>query len=283
MKEFYTSICIITLNHLEISKRCLLSLLDTDFRGNMELILVDNGSTDGTADWLKEYQDKYSSDKIRIVLILNKENRGCTGGRNQACLLATGKYVVILDNDIEIFQRDWLKKMIQFYETQDKVGIVGPKLLFASRPELIQTAGVGVTKTGVVAYWGQGKNRNDPKFNYIREIQGYPGACWLICREIFNEVGYFDEVYHPVNYEDVDLCYRIRQKGYKVLYYPEVELYHHQHVTTKNTVGLSFARVTVKNGIIFKERWKHVFEQEDGMEMEDVNFEEDTLENIVKE
>lgn len=273
MKEYHVSICVVTLNHMEITKQCLTNLMESEFPGNTELILVDNGSTDGTSDWLKEFQDRYSSERVRIILVLNKENRGCTGGRNQGCFLATGKYVVILDNDIEIFQRDWLLKMIAFYKKHDSIGILAPKLLFASDPGKIQSAGVGVTKKGIVGYWGQGKDRNDPEFNYIRELQGCPAACWLLKRDLFDKFGYFDDVYYPVNYEDVDFCYRIRQGGYKVMYLPEVELYHHQHMTTKNTPGLSFARVTVKNGIIFKERWKHVYEQEDGMKAEDVYYE----------
>ncbi|MDY5741998.1 MAG: glycosyltransferase, partial [Lachnospiraceae bacterium] len=72
-------------NHIDITQKCLLSVMNTEFDGSAEIIIVDNGSTDGTAEWLKSFQDKYDSDECRIVLVLNKYNRGCTGGRNQAC------------------------------------------------------------------------------------------------------------------------------------------------------------------------------------------------------
>jgi len=246
--------------------------MKTEFPGKVEIILVDNGSTDDTPQWLLEFQQTYSDD-LSIVLVLNRENRGCTGGRNQACKLAIGKYIVILDNDIEIIQTDWLKKLLKFYENQESIGIVGPKMIYPDPPHKIQQIGLGVTKNGKVGYWGQGKDRDDPEYCQIKDLQGYPAACWLLNRSLFEEVGYFDEIYYPVNFEDVDFCYRIREKGYKIVYYPEVEMYHHEHITTKNTPNLSFIRVTIKNGQIFKERWRHMFEKENGMNIENIHWE----------
>ena len=273
MDEFLISICILSLNHLDITRNCLDSLMKTEFPGNTEIILVDNGSTDETPNWLLEFQHKFSKDNLRILLILNRENRGCTGGRNQACKLATGKYIVILDNDVEIIQNDWLKKLLSFYETQKNIGIVGPKMLFPDPPHKIQQIGLGVTKNGKIGYWGQGKDRNDPEYSRIREFQGYPAACWFLSSHLFHEFGYFDDIYYPVNLEDVDFCYRIREKGYRIMYYPDVEMFHHEHVTTRNTQDLSFIRVTLKNGQTFKERWRHMFEQENGMQLEDIYWE----------
>lgn len=266
------SICILTLNQLEKTQKCLMSLIATTFIAKTELILVDNGSSDGTDEWLIEFQRKYNTDDFRIVLVLNKENRGCTGGRNQACKLAVGTYVIILDNDVEIIQKDWLIKLKKFYDLQGtSIGIVGPKMLYPGT-EIIQQIGLGVTINGKIGYWGQGKHKDDLEFCNKRELQGYPAACWLLKRELFDKYGYFDDIYYPVNLEDVDFCYRIREKGYKIMYCPDVEMYHYEHATTKNTEGLSFIRVTIKNGLIFKERWKHMFENENGMCLEEINW-----------
>ena len=273
MDDFLVSICILTLNHLEITQKCLESLLKTSFPGKVEIVLVDNGSTDRTSQWLLEFQDRYNTPDIRIVLLINRENRGCTGGRNQACKLATGKYIVLLDNDVEIIQINWLEKLIEFYNAHDNIGIVGPKMLYPDYPHKIQQIGLGVTMNGKIGYWGQGKDRNDPSCTVMRELQGYPAACWLLRRNLFDEVGYFDDVYYPVNLEDVDFCYRVREKGYKIIYCPEVEMYHHEHITTKHTQGLSFIRVTLKNGQIFKDRWHHMYEKEDGMQLDDIHWE----------
>lgn len=273
MDDFLISICMLSLNHIEITQKCLETLIKTEFPGKTEIILVDNGSADGTPDYFLKFQNTYSDDDLRIILLLNRDNRGCTGGRNQACKLATGKYIVILDNDVEIIQTDWLKKLLMFYETQKNIGIIGPKMLYPETPHKIQQIGLGVTKHGKIGYWGQGKDRDDPEYCRVKELQGYPAACWLLRRSLFEEVGYFDDIYYPVNLEDVDFCYRIREKGYKILYYPDVEMYHHEHITTKNTENLSFIRVTLKNGQIFKERWHHMFEQENGMQIEDIHWE----------
>ena len=268
MVERKYSICILTLNHIDITQKCLLSVMNTEFDGSAEIIIVDNGSTDGTAEWLKSFQDKYDSDECRIVLVLNKYNRGCTGGRNQACRMATGEFIVLLDNDAEVIDSKWLSKLYEFYISKGQdVGIVGPKMVYPQNPGMIQQIGLGVTANGKIGYWGQGKNTDDPLYNESRELQGYPAACWLIRRKIFEEYGYFDEVYYPVNLEDVDFCYRIREKGLKIYYCPFVVLYHHEHITTKNTEDLSFMRVTLKNGKIFKERWRHMYEEENGMKL----------------
>lgn len=274
MVERKYSICILTLNHIDITQKCLLSVMNTEFDGSAEIIIVDNGSTDGTAEWLKSFQDKYDRDECRIVLVLNKYNRGCTGGRNQACRMATGEFIVLLDNDAEVIDSKWLSKLYEFYISKGQdVGIVGPKMVYPQNPGMIQQIGLGVTANGKIGYWGQGKNTDDPLYNESRELQGYPAACWLIRRKIFEEYGYFDEVYYPVNLEDVDFCYRIREKGLKIYYCPFVVLYHHEHITTKNTEDLSFMRVTLKNGKIFKERWRHMYEEENGMKLEDIHWE----------
>ena len=271
MKKYLFSVCILTLNHLEYTKECLLTLVKTEFIDRTEIIIVDNNSTDGTQEWLQDFQKKYNSDCLSIVLIFNRENRGCTGGRNQACKIATGEFVIILDNDTEIINKNWLVELLQFYQNQGPdIGIVGPKMLYKQNPTIIQQIGLGVTQNGRIGYWGQGAKRNDPRYNYPRELQGYPAACWLLKRELFNEVGYFDESYYPVNLEDVDFCYRIRQKGYKVVYCPNVELFHSEHITTRGTEGLSFIRVTLKNSQLFKKRWQHIYKKEEGMKDEDI-------------
>lgn len=274
MKEYLISVCILTLNKFEITKKCLESLMTTEFPGKTEIIIVDNGSKDDTPKWLIEFQKMHTTENISISVILNHENKGCTGGRNQACKVAVGEYIVILDNDVEIIQGNWLVKMMKFFNQQTNIGIVGPKMLYPNEPNKIQQIGFGVTKNGRLGYWAQGKDRNDPLYNTVREFQGYPAACWLMKRELFEKYGYFDEVYYPVNYEDADFCYRIREQGYKIMYYPDVEMFHHEHITTRNTEGLSINKVTLKNGSVFRNRWKHMYEKEDGMKPEDINWEQ---------
>lgn len=267
------SMCILALNHLDITKRCIQSIEQTNERKSIELILIDNGSFDGTREWLERYA-KQSDCWAKVIFHANEVNKGCVVGRNQAISMATGEFVVLLDNDVEVLDASWLSQLTLFYLSQDDAGIVGPKMLYKNEQDKIQQVGFGVTKTGNIGYWGQGAARNEPKYNQICEFQGYPAACWLIKRELFTEHGTFDEIYSPVNYEDVDFCYRIRAAGWKIYYYPKVELLHHEHITTRNTQELKINRVTLKNGVVFKKRWKHMFEKEEGMRQDEVFWEQ---------
>lgn len=272
MYEYKVSICILTMDQWDLTKKCLDSLEKTSWDEKIELVIVDNGSKDETVENLLQYQ-KNNNKIFDYTVLINSSNRGCTGGRNQACRIAKGEYIVIIDNDVEIIESTWLKKLFEFYQQHDeKMGIVGPKMLYPNT-DIIQQIGLGVTKEGRIGYWGQGKNRSDENYNKPRVLQGYPAACWLMKRSIFDECGYFDDIYYPVNLEDVDFCYRIRQKGYKIMYCPDVEMYHYEHGTTQNSEGIAFVRVTVKNGLIFKKRWSNVYEKEDYMPLEELHWE----------
>lgn len=270
--DYLLSICILTYNKIEYTKECLKSLMKSKFSGKTEIIVVDNNSTDGTREWLMDFQNLNTSDDISIVIIANKKNYGCTGGRNQACSAAQGEYIITLDNDVTIISDDWINKMLKFYKEYPEIGILGPKLIFPQEPHLIQHAGLGVTEKGYVGYWGYGKDRHETKYNITKEVQGLAGACWLLKKSIFLENGYFDDIYFPVNFEDIDFCYRIREKGYKIVYYPEVELYHADHATTKHSDDIHFVRGIIKNGNIFRQRWEHVYKQEQPMEKEEYNW-----------
>ncbi len=257
------SICILTLNHLDKTRLCLNSLMKTAFKEPIEIIIVDNGSEDNTKEYLIDFQKEYHNDKINITIVLNNFNRGCVGGRNQAGKLARGEYIVIIDNDVEFIDENWLNELTSYYESQINIGIVGPKLIYPGEEGLIQSAAVGITPQGKVGYIGCGQPKHLELYNKIQEVQAITAACWLLRREYFDLVDGFDEIYHPVNYEDLDFCYKLKEKGKKIHYYPKVEIIHHEHTTTKNTKGLHFFRTTIKNGMVFKSRWSNVYEKEE--------------------
>jgi GT2 family glycosyltransferase len=83
-------------------------------------------------------------------------------------------------------------------------------------------------------------------------------------RAQFVESGGFDAAFNPVQFEDFDLCYRLREKGWQCWYLPAIEMYHVESVTTAGTAGLANTRNVIRNGMLFKQRWRHLFEQEDG-------------------
>jgi GT2 family glycosyltransferase len=106
--------------------------------------------------------------------------------------------------------------------------------------------------------------RETPQFNEAREVQCLTSAVWLMKRELYDRFGGLDEVYNPLQFEDLDFCYRVREQGYRVWYEPACEMYHFENVTGARTAGVNFPYVTIKNGLEFKRRWRHMFSREDG-------------------
>ncbi|MBI3921837.1 MAG: glycosyltransferase family 2 protein [Armatimonadetes bacterium] len=257
---------IIVLNHNKASytRACLESLLLLNQSGDYEVVAVDNGSRDDTSRILFEGAKRFEAQGYAFQIIANETNVGAITGRNQAMEVARGQYFVFVDNDVMVKEADWLLRLKEKLEADPSVGIISPKLIFPWEPYLIECAGCGVSRTGRIQYRGRGAAREDPAFNVEREVQCLISACVMFPRKLVEEIGALDEAFSPVQYEDLDFCYRARSKGYHMLYTPEVEMYHFENTTTEGSVDINFRYVTIKNGLLFKQRWRHKFEHEEG-------------------
>lgn len=269
---------VITLSHnkLECTRRCLSALLtDSICDEPWEMVVVDNGSTDGSKEWcdteLKAIGDKNG---VPVTVLHNESNIGCSFARNKAIAAATGKYLVFVDNDISPRSRRWLPKMRELLDSDEKIGMVGPKMVYTWSPHPIQCAGVGISKRGHVCFYGRGEAIDNPNFNKLIEVQCLISACLIISAELIKKYDGFDEAFHPVQFEDFDLCYRLREAGYIALYTPDVEMYHLESVTTQGTPTVRNQAVVIRNGLLFQKRWRHMFMQEDGPAEEDCRWKE---------
>jgi GT2 family glycosyltransferase len=256
------SVVILSHNKIDYTRTCIHSLLGTDYP-DWELIIIDNGSTDGTVEWLNTFRKEAKNDNIHVKLILNSGNIGCSTARNQGIEAAAGELIAFCDNDIALRNRNWLRVMSEDLQAPD-IGMVGPKIIFPFEPFNIQCAGAAVTPSGRVQFIGRGENRDNPLFNDRKEVQCLISACCMVKKSVLEKVGGFDEIFNPVEYEDIDLCYRIRSHGFKILYNPAVEMYHFENVTTEGTENLPNTYLIVKHSMIFKKRWKQMFEKEQG-------------------
>ncbi|HCE43427.1 MAG TPA: hypothetical protein DET40_07750 [Lentisphaeria bacterium] len=256
------SVVILSHNKIDYTRTCIHSLLASDYP-DWELVIIDNGSKDGTAEWLKKFRDEAENKNVHVKLIFNSGNIGCSTARNQGVEAAAGEMIAFCDNDIALRSRSWLKVMAEDLQAPD-VGMVGPKIIYPFDPYDIQCAGAAVTKSGRIQFIGRGEGRNEPAYNVRREVQCLISACCMTKKSILDKFGGFDEIFNPVEYEDIDLCYRIRSHGYKILYEPAVEMYHFESVTTEGTQSLPNTYLIVKHSLVFKERWKHMFEKEQG-------------------
>lgn len=257
------SVITLTHNKLLYTQRCLPSLLQSSF-SNWELIVVDNGSNDGTVEWLHSFKDSAQEHKVEVTILQNKSNIGCSTSRNQGARVAKGEKLVFMDNDVALRSRNWLGKLVSVLDSSQVIGIVGPKLVYPFQPYNIQFAGGAVSRSGRVQFVGRGDSRDEPRYNYKREVQCFISACFMIKRDVFEKANGFDEMFNPVEYEDIDLSYHVRSMGYTIIYEPSVEMYHFESVTTTGTPYLPNTYLIIKNGHLFKQRWRHMFEKENG-------------------
>jgi GT2 family glycosyltransferase len=255
------SIIILHHNKAEYSRACLQSLLCSTARP-LEVINVDNGSRDETPAILNAWEKAAEAAGIETRRLRFEENIGAVRGRNEAMAVARGEYFVFLDNDTLVAQTDWLETLRAFLEADAQRAIVAPKMLFPWEPFLIECCGCGISRRGRVQYIGRGAARDSLAEPF--EVQCAISAAWMMTRSHYLGLGPLDEEYSPVQYEDLDYCYRARQNGLEVWALPAVELFHFEHTTTAGSDDINFRYVTTKNGILFKKRWRTMFEVEDG-------------------
>jgi len=273
MPEEKVSVIIPVFNRAAYSRRCFAAIVESSHRP-MEIIVVDNGSTDDTPEVLRWASKAAQEAGIEFRTIRNESNLGACTSRNQGLEAAAGRLIVVMDNDVVIRQRSWARKMIEALRERPDVGIVGPKLLFAFPPYVVQCAGAGVSPTGRVDFIGRGQPSGTPELNRVREVQACISACWMMPRKIPDELGGFDEIFNPVQFEDIDYCYRVRRAGYRILYLPTVEMYHFENVTTGMSPTLNSTYLIIKNGLKFKRRWQFMFSKENGPRDEDFHWAE---------
>lgn len=258
------SVIALTHNQLAYTRRCLAGILRHTEYAPWEMIVVDNGSTDGTVTWLRAFAEQAGQAGVRVSVVANRGNAGCSTARNQGIARARGAWIVCIDNDVTVCSRNWLGRLRQCLQDDTRAAMAGPKLIYPYAPYNIQCAGAGISRNGRVQFSGRGAPRTDPRFSGRRRVQCLISACLMMRRSVLEETGGFDEAFNPVEFEDFDLCYRARNRGYRLYFEPDVEMYHFESVTTAGTPSLPNTALIIRHGLLFKQRWKHMFEKENG-------------------
>lgn len=255
------SVIILHHNKADYSRACLESLLKSSARP-LEIINVDNGSQDETPQVIDQWEERAVTMEISTKRLNFDTNIGAIRGRNEALAASSGDYIAFLDNDTLLAQNDWLERLRDFLDADESRAIVAPKLLFPWEPFQIECCGCGISPQGRVQYIGRGEDRS--ALTEPQEVQCAISAAWLMTRRLVEAIGTLDDAYSPVQYEDLDFCYRAREAGAQVWTLPSVELFHFEHTTTAGSDDINFKYVTTKNGILFKKRWGEQFRAEDG-------------------
>lgn len=216
------SIIIPTRDQVKLLRTCVEGVLTGTDYPNMEVIIVDNESSDAeTLGYLAELQ-------VRGVTILPHPYAfNYPAVNNRAAEIATGEYICLLNNDIEVLKRGWLKELVSQL-SRPGVGAVGAKLLWPNG--MVQHGGVVVGINGVAAHAGNYSLKDDSGYMGLNQIDhrrmSVTGACMLMRKEIYLSLGGMDEHALPVAFNDVDLCLRIRTLGLGIVWSATAELIH---------------------------------------------------------
>lgn len=227
------SIIIPTKNQVKVLKKCIKSILErTDYK-NYEIIVIDNNSNDPLT---LEYLGSISKEP-NISILKYEEPFNFSAINNFAAQRSKSEFLLFLNNDTEVIQREWLSAMLEHAQRKE-VGAVGCKLLYPNGK--IQHAGVILGISGMRGKPGVAGHSHKHISNSARGYYGRPhvihnlsavtGACVMIRRNVFDEMGGFDENL-GIAFNDVDLCLKMREKGYLAVYTPYSELYHYESLS----------------------------------------------------
>lgn len=217
------SVIVPTRDHATLLAACAEGVLHRTNYPAVELIVMDNGSE--APETLALFEQLRQDPRVRILDAPGPFNYAALN--NRAAREARGEVLLLLNNDIEVIGPDWLRELVS-QAMRPEIGAVGAKLLYADGT--LQHGGVILGMGGIAGHDLLGVQRDHPgrfgSLALVREVSAVTGACLALRREVFDRVGGLDEEKLAVAFNDVDLCLRIREAGWRILWTPHAELYH---------------------------------------------------------
>ncbi len=240
-------------NQYAVTRRCLAAVAYAPTRVPFELIVVDDGSSDGTSEALAQ--------EAPGVQVLRHDY---ARGFNQAChsgvAAARGEFVVLLNNDTEPCCR-WLEELLDPFERWSDTGMTGAQLIYPDGR--LQEAGGIVWGNGEPWNYGRGRNPHHPGVSYTRQVDYVSGAALAIRRETWSRLGGFSPEFSPAYYEDTDLAFKVREAGYVVRYAPLAKVIHHEGLScgtdTNPETSEGLKRFQTLHAPQFQRKWEHAF------------------------
>jgi len=246
------SLIIPTRNGLHLIRQCVESVFKKTTYPNYEILIVDNGSDDPAT--LQYFNELQSDSRVRVVRDDRPFNYSALN--NAAVKLARGEVVGLLNNDLEVISPEWLSEMVS-KALQPDVGAVGARLWYPN--EILQHGGAILGLGGVASHSHKHLPRHQHGYfgraSLIQGLSAVTAACLVIRKAIYEEVGGLNETDLQVAFNDVDFCLRIRKAGYRNIWTPYAELYHHESATRgSEDTPEKQARFT-KEVAYMKQRW----------------------------
>jgi len=252
MDEPLVSIVIPTHNRKEKLERLIKSILDSNYpKDKLEIIVVDDASTDGTCEHIKKRFPQ-------VKVIRNDEEKLLAESRNIGVRASSGKYIFIIDDD-NVVDKNTIRELVEFMEKHPKVGVAGPIMYFLGDPKRIWCAGVKRnywTTTTLIGF----NTRDNEQFKEPYESEDFPNA-FMVRREVFEKVGLFNSKLFPIHYDEADFCQRARKAGYKVMVAPTAKVWHdiplpkHGKTSLLHLKNPMRAYYVARNRILFHTTW----------------------------
>jgi GT2 family glycosyltransferase/tetratricopeptide (TPR) repeat protein/glycosyltransferase involved in cell wall biosynthesis len=238
------SVIVLTYNNWDYTAACLSSLRIWSDYPRLEIIVVDNASTDGTREKLLEL----ARHDRRLRVTLNETNLGFAAGNNVGIRAATGEYVVLLNNDTFV-TRGWVRDLIRPMQLDSTIGLVGPL-----------TNNIGNEQKVRLVYGPMAEMQSQAR-SFIRErlrrrveTDNLAFFCVAIRKSVIDRVGLLDEAYGIGFFEDDDYCRRVKQAGYRMVIADDVFVHHHLSASF-DTLGAEAAELMARNRALFEKRW----------------------------
>ena len=237
-------------NMFNVTYYCLTALLFATNDTSFEVVVVDDGSSDDT--------DQLARLAPNVTVCRNETAQGFVRACNLGVENSRGEYVVLLNNDTEP-TLGWLDELIAAFDRFDAVGMAGSKLLYPDGR--LQDAGGIVWGSGNPWNYGRAANPRDPRFNYARQADYLSGAALMLPRNVWDEVGGLSEEFVPAYFEDTDLAFKVRDKGYTTWFIPSSVVYHFEGLSngTDVTETSGLKRFQEINRPKFRRKWAQAF------------------------
>lgn len=256
------SILIPNKDHIDDLRRCIDSIRERTTYDNYEIIVIENNSEQ--QETFAYYKTIEEQENITVATYKGEFNYSKIN--NFGAKYATGKYLLLLNNDTQVITMNWLEAMLMYAQRSD-VGAVGAKLYYGDRT--IQHAGVVI---GLGAHRTAGHTHYKINYDnlgymgklcYAQNVSAVTGACLMVKKSLYDELGGLDEDFR-VALNDVDFCLRLREKGYLNVFTPFAELYHFESASRGiDVVDEAKAKRYEEESALFRDRWKELLEKGD--------------------
>jgi len=208
------TVIIVNTNELHHLEKCLPTVVNQRY-GEYEVVVVDNGSTDGSVEYIE-------AEFPQVRVIRNSTNLGYAGANNVGFQHSSGEYLVVLNPDTKV-EAGWLQELVLALENDPSAGLATSKILLMDDSQHINTCGNQISLTGITVCRGLGQSAD--MYDQPEVVPAVSGAAFAIKRAVLEHIGGFDELYF-MTYEDTDLSLRAALAGYKCIYVPTSVAYH---------------------------------------------------------